>query len=49
VGVGGVLVIRLEIETWVTGKGVTKMGAEKEWAVGRKGMRAAGFCGLYMY
>jgi hypothetical protein len=46
-GSGG-MVIRLEIETWLIGKGGTKSGCKKERVVGGRGIGAAGFCSPYM-
>jgi hypothetical protein len=40
VGVGGVMSVLVEVETWVIGKGGTKGG--NGWG---RGMEAAGFCG----
>jgi hypothetical protein len=45
VGIGVVIVIRLQIEIWVIGKGGTKRSSRKE-AVGDEG--AAVFCGPYV-
>jgi hypothetical protein len=41
------MVFRLEIETWVIGKGGTKRGVGERQGGGR-GMEAAGFCGPYV-
>jgi hypothetical protein len=35
-GVGVVMVIRLDIETWVIGKGGTKMEWGRKWGWGKK-------------
>jgi hypothetical protein len=40
------MVIKLDIEIWVIGKGVTKRSRKKGgWVGGGRGMGAAGFCG----
>jgi hypothetical protein len=42
---GGIIIIWLETETWVTGKGSTKMEGRMYWVGGGRGLEAAGFCG----
>jgi hypothetical protein len=46
VGVGGGNGWRLNIETWVTGKGGTKREGRKGGIGGGRGMGAVGFCVL---